>query len=267
MPRLENKVAIVTGAASGIGRAVAQLFHNEGAMVICADIREGPDPIAGQELELATHDFINQQGGSAEFFKVDVTKAADVEALVARAVEKYGRLDIMVNNAGVSIESPNPKGIWEFPQDAWEKDFAVNATGVMLGVKYASAQMMMQEPWSTGDRGWIVNTASVHGLVGMRGLAGYSASKHAVMGLTKSAAQDCAPYRIHVNAVCPGVTETAFLPSNFPEEIKSALLMRHPFRGFGRAEDIAKAVLFLASEDNTWITGIGLQVDGGALSM
>lgn len=110
----------------------------------------------------------------------------------------------MVNNAGVSIESTNPKNIWEFPQDAWDKDFAVNATGVMLGCKYASAQMIKQEPSASGDRGWIVNTASVHGLVGMSGIAGYCSSKHAVMGLTKAAAHDCAPYRVHVNAICPG---------------------------------------------------------------
>lgn len=110
----------------------------------------------------------------------------------------------MVNNAGVSIESTNPKNIWEFPQDAWDKDFAVNATGVMLGCKYASAQMTKQEPSASGDRGWIVNTASVHGLVGMSGIAGYCSSKHAVMGLTKAAAHDCAPYRVHVNAICPG---------------------------------------------------------------
>lgn len=110
----------------------------------------------------------------------------------------------MINNAGVSIESTDPKQIWEFSQNAWDKDFAVNANGAFLGCKYAAAQMIKQEPSASGDRGWIVNTSSSFGKVGMSGLAGYVSSKHAVMGLTKAAALDCAPYRVHVNAVCPG---------------------------------------------------------------
>lgn len=110
----------------------------------------------------------------------------------------------MVNNAGVCIESKDPKPIWDFPQGAWDTDFAVNSTGVYLGCKHAAAQMIKQDPLPSGDRGWIVNTASVFGLNATANASGYVASKHAVMGITKVAALDCAPYRVHVNAVCPG---------------------------------------------------------------
>ena len=110
----------------------------------------------------------------------------------------------MVNNAGVCLESQSPRPIWDFPLEHWDKDIAVNATGVFLGCKYASAQMIKQDPHPCGDRGWIINLSSVYGLGGLGGVSGYVASKHAVMGITKVAARDCAPYRVHVNAICPG---------------------------------------------------------------
>ncbi|KAH7000651.1 putative short chain type dehydrogenase [Ilyonectria destructans] len=268
MARLQSKVAIVTGSSSGIGRAIALQFHREGAVVICADLRErSVDEVSG-EAEVTTVDLITKEGGTAEFVKVDVTKAADVENLVARATERFGRLDIMVNNAGVALESGNPQNIWDFPQDIWEKDLAINSTGVFLGCKYAAAQMIKQEPLACGDRGWILNTASVFGLVGSSMIVGYVASKHAVMGITRVAALDCAPYRIHVNAICPGYTETTFISSlQGQPEVKASVEKQHPFRGLGKAEDIAKAAVFLTSEENSWITGTGLPVDGGFTSM
>lgn len=110
----------------------------------------------------------------------------------------------MINNAGVALEATSPKPIWDFSQQVWTRDIAINSTGVFLGCKYASAQMIKQEPLPCGDRGWILNLASVFGLQGSPGVTGYVASKHAVMGVTKAAAMDCAPYRIHVNALCPG---------------------------------------------------------------
>ncbi|KAH8679401.1 hypothetical protein BGZ61DRAFT_359527 [Ilyonectria robusta] len=282
MARLQSKVAIVTGSSSGIGRAIALQFHREGAVVVCADLRErSVDEVSG-EAEVTTADLITKEGGTAEFVKVDVTKAEDVESLII-VLTILGCS--MVNNAGVALESSNPQNIWNFSQDIWEKDFAINSTGVFLGCKYASAQMIKQEPLPCGDRGWILNTASVFGLVGSGMIVGYVASKHAVMGITRAAAVDCAPHRIHVNAICPGCkllisfatlltlptdTETTFISSiqgRAQAEVKASIEKQHPFRGLGKPEDIAKAAVFLTSEENSWITGIGLPVDGGFTSM
>ncbi|KAF5642991.1 hypothetical protein F25303_6363 [Fusarium sp. NRRL 25303] len=208
MRRLDGKIAIVTGSSSGIGRAISLEFARNGAKVICADLTEIARADVASELAITTHDLVTKEGGVAEFFKVDVTKSEEQETLVKYAVEKFGRLDIMVNNAGVAIEAKDPQPIWSFDQTVFEKDININVVGVMLGCKYASAQMIKQDPLPCGDRGWIVNTASVFGLVGSQGIAGYVASKHAVMGLTKVSAWDCAPHRIHVNALCPGYPET-----------------------------------------------------------
>jgi NAD(P)-dependent dehydrogenase (short-subunit alcohol dehydrogenase family) len=189
----------------------------------------------------------------------------------------------MINNAGVALESSNPKPIWDFSQEVWDKDIAVNSTGVFLGCKYASAQMIKQQPLPCGDRGWILNIASIFGLQGSMYVAGYVASKHAVMGVTRAAAMDCASQRIHVNALCPGCkyspslsalmqmlilysrdtdTDTAFISTLTPEQ-RAVVQQKHPFRGLGKPEDVANAALFLVSEESTWISGVGLPVDGG----
>ncbi|KAJ5459200.1 NAD(P)-binding protein [Penicillium desertorum] len=203
---------------------------------------------------------------SKEFLTLDVTNAEHVENAVKYAVERFGRLDIMVNNAGVAWEGKDPKPIWDFPQDTWDKDIAINSTGVFLGCIYATAQMIKQSPLPCGDRGWILNLSSVFGLQGSVLLTGYVASKHAVMGITKAAALDCAPYRIHVNALCPGYTDTAFISLLSTDE-RAVVERLHPFRGLGRAQDIANAALFLVSEENSWISGVGLPVDGGYTTM
>ncbi|KAJ0419216.1 hypothetical protein BJY00DRAFT_324545 [Aspergillus carlsbadensis] len=254
---LDGKIAIVTGSSGGIGRAISLKLSGAGCTVICADIH---DTAKGDTS--STHGAIVLQGGTAEFVKVDVTDAAQVENVVRHAVEKFGRLDIMINNAGVALESTDPKPIWDFSQEIWDKDIAINSTGVFLGCKYASAQMIKQPPLPCGDRGWILNISSILGLQGSAYVSGYVASKHAVMGVTRAAAMDCAPHRIHVNALCPGYTDTAFISALTPEQ-RASVQQKHPFRGLGKPEDVANAALFLVSEENTWISGIGLPVDGG----
>ncbi|PNP78608.1 hypothetical protein FNYG_07954 [Fusarium nygamai] len=262
MRRLDGKIAIVTGSSSGIGRAISLEFARNGAKVICADLTEKARADVASELAITTHDLVTKEGGVAEFFKVDVTKSEEQEALVKYAVERFGRLDIMVNNAGVAMEAKDPQPIWNFHQTVFEKDININVVGVLLGCKYASAQMIKQDPLPCGDRGWILNTASIFGLVGNAGTAGYVASKHAVMGLTKASAWDCAPHRIHVNALCPGYTDTALIAS-LEGQNRAQVEALHPFGGLGRPEYIARAALFLVSEDSSWVTGIGLPVDGG----
>ncbi|KAF1990469.1 putative short chain type dehydrogenase [Aulographum hederae CBS 113979] len=255
--RLQDKIAIVTGSTSGIGRAIALAFAKEGAKVVCSDLDEG-------EQEGSTRASILNDGGEAIFVKTNVTIGAEVESLVKEAVEKYGRLDIMVNNAGIAPEaSKTLVPIWEAEEDVWDATMLVNSRGVFLGCKYAAAQMIKQEPLpDIGDRGWIVNIASLVGLVGGAGAVAYVSSKHACVGTTKAAALDLAPYRVHCNAIAPGWTETPMVQSIFKTkgDILRSLI---PFRGFGCPEEIAKAAVFLASEDNTWMTGAIMSVDGG----
>jgi NAD(P)-dependent dehydrogenase (short-subunit alcohol dehydrogenase family) len=160
--RLESKVAIITGASSGIGRATSLTFAREGAAVVCGDLRETSRKESDDE---PTHQLIQKNGGKAIFFKCDVSKAQEVEALVQKAVQEYGRVDIMVNNAGIAVESKIAKPIWELDEETWDKTMTVNAKGVMLGCKYAAIQMMKQDPHPGGDRGWIINLASIMGLL------------------------------------------------------------------------------------------------------
>lgn len=268
--RLQDKVAIITGAASGIGRAMALAYGAEGAKVVCADVRESTKfNSSNDETRGTTQDRVIENGGEAIFVKVDVSSAADVSALVQAAVDKYGRLDIMCNNAGVADMVPSgiPPPIWDVPLEVWERTQAINSTGVFLGIKYAAAQMIKQTPHSSGDRGWIINTASILGVVGAQGTSSYCASKGAVVNLSKAAALDCAPQRIHVNAIGPGYTESSMTSPLFEKaELRQKLLDKHPFRGLGRPEDIARVAVFLASEDAGWVTGVYLPVDGGYLA-
>ena len=273
--RLANKVAVITGASSGIGRAISLAFASHGATIVCSDLREeartpGPsgDPDSSQASTVSA---IKEAGGTAIFIKCDTTKASEVETLVKTAIEKYGRLDIMVNNAGIAVESGSshgPRPVWDYEESAFETTLSVNVKGVFHGIKYAAQVMKDQAPLPNGDRGWIINLASVFGLGGGPNSSGYITSKHAVMGLTKAAAWDCAPHRIHVNALCPGYTQTAFTaPIWEDKDATSRIEGLHPFRGLGTPEDIARAAVFLASEEASWITGIGLPVDGGYSSM
>ncbi|KAG8169183.1 hypothetical protein KVR01_001932 [Diaporthe batatas] len=267
--RLTNKVALITGSSSGIGRAIALRYAAEGAKVICADLSPAPrvailkDPSAQAAPEARpTHELIGP--GSAAFVQTDVGEAAAVENAVHFAVMTFGRLDVMVNNAGIAPEARSMGPIHEQQDDVWDLTMRVNAKSVYLGCKFAIRQMLAQEPHGSGDRGWIVNMSSIMGTVATHWAPSYCASKGAVSSLTRQVALDYATHRIHCNAVCPGFTETAIL-----EETTSfgptpqMLAERHPFGGVGTPEDIAKVAVLLASDDASWITGVNLPVDGG----
>jgi NAD(P)-dependent dehydrogenase (short-subunit alcohol dehydrogenase family) len=271
--RLQNKIAVITGASSGIGRATALAFASEGASLVCSDLHEtARQEYATDTSPLTTIQAVQNLGAKAIFVKCNTTSSTEVEALIQATVKEYGRIDIMVNNAGIAMEAGEhgSRPIWDYEGNAFDKTVDVNVKGVFWGTKYASKQMVGQEPGAGGDRGWIINLSSVYGMRGSIGISGYVTSKHAVLGLTKAAAQDCAPYRVHVNALCPGFTATAFISGLLtPEaaEQKKIVEQRHPFGGLGTPQDIAKAAVFLASDDAAWVTGIGLPVDGGFSSM
>jgi NAD(P)-dependent dehydrogenase (short-subunit alcohol dehydrogenase family) len=247
--RLVGKVALVTGAGSGIGRASACAFAMEGARVVVADV----DADGGEE----TVRQIEGAGGEAIFVRADVTRAADVEALVDRAVATYGRLDCAHNNAGIyGALAP----IAEYPEEVWDQVIAVNLKGVWLCLKYEVAAMLKQ------GGGAIVNSASVAGLVGAgRGSSAYFASKHGVVGLTKDIALECATKGIRVNAVCPGVIPTPLAERAFGTgpEVEAGLRARHPMDRMGTVEEVAEAVVYLCSDAAGFITGHALPIDGG----
>lgn len=167
--RLTNKVAVITGSSSGIGRAISLAFASEGANIVCSDIREDPKPdYRTDELSGTTVQEVQNLGVKAIFQKCDTTSSSDVEAVINKAVETFGRIDIMVNNAGIAVEmgEHGSRPVWDVDEAAFEKTMQVNVKGVFLGIKYASRQMKDQEPHASGDRGWIINLSSVYGLVG-----------------------------------------------------------------------------------------------------
>lgn len=280
--RIEGRIAFVTGASGGLGRAICLKLASEGAKLCCVDLFDQPRNRTNAETGKADdyHNRIEGESTAAEidrlhgqgkavFVKADVTNVSDVEAAVAKCVEVFGRLDILCANAGISVESAHvqPHGIHELSESDYDKTMAINGKGVFLCNKYGIGQMLKQDllPDHT-DRGWIVNTASVQGLVAYHNTPAYTASKGAVAQLTKQVALDYAKDRIHVNAICPGFLRTTMTQNlqNDPErqrEIDKA----HPFGGMGTVEDVAKAVLFLASDDVGWVHGVNLPVDGKSL--
>jgi len=249
---LEQKVALVTGGGSGIGRASAIAFSREGAEVIVSDI----DVTGGEE----TIRLIQAAGGTAIFVQADVARGTEVEALVKKGVETYGRLDYALNNAGIQGEIRQTA---ECSEENWNRIIAINLTGVWLCMKHELAYMLPQ------GSGTIVNTASNFGLVGSQGMPAYSASKHGVLGLTKTAALEYAKMGIRVNAVCPGPTQTPLVDrilSQQPQlatQIVEAIKAREPVGRMGQPEEIAEAVVWLCSEAASFVTGIALAVDGG----
>lgn len=265
--RLQDKVAIVTGASSGIGRAICLRYASEGAQVVCADIRDVAHAQGSitDETTIATHDQIIKDGGKAIFVKVDVTDEAAVEGLVKKAVEWGGRLDVMCNNAGHAIEGTKPAPIWETELDVFEKTMNLNSTGVFLGTKHASRQMLKQDPHSSGDKGWIINTASILGLVAGAAAPAYCASKASCVNITRSAALACGPHRIHVNCICPGyVKSNLTAPIQGDAELIKSIEKLHPFgERFGEPEDVSRIAVFLASDDARWVNGHPMVVDGG----
>lgn len=238
--KLENKVAIVTGAASGIGLAIANLFVAEGAKVIYSDINDG-----GLKLDPAR----------ALFIKCDVAQAAEVNALVKATVEKFGRLDIMVNNAGIGSLG----GVLETTDEVWNKTIGVNLSGVFYGAR-AAAQAMK----AAGAKGSIVNMSSILGTVGFPGALSYSASKGGVVQLTHAAALDLAPQGIRVNAIAPGFIATNMTKAVLENEAFINMVKTNTPLGYvGEPNDIAQAALYLASDDSKYVTGTVLHVDGG----
>jgi NAD(P)-dependent dehydrogenase (short-subunit alcohol dehydrogenase family) len=250
--RVDGKVALVTGGASGIGRATALTFAREGAKLIIADMNED----GGHQ----TVHMITEQGGEAVFVKTDVTQATAVEALISKAVETYGRLDCAHNNAGISgfgIAGDAYTLTAEYPEERWHQVIAVNLTGVWLCLKYELQQMCAH------GGGAIVNTASVAGLIGSRGLAAYVASKHGVVGLTKTAALEYAQQGIRVNCVCPGVIQTPMTERALRDPARQAQIAARPMGRVGTPEEIAEAVVWLCSDAASFVTGHTMIVDGG----
>ncbi|KAH7015875.1 hypothetical protein EDB80DRAFT_748670 [Ilyonectria destructans] len=267
--RLLGKVAVVTGASSGFGRAIAFRFSKEGAQVVCADIKEVPGTggSRGDDHGFRTDEYIVSKGGQAIFVQVDVGDSAQMELLIAQAVATYGQLHIMVNNAGVCPESQEPnagKLIHDLDEDIFDKTMRVNTRSVFLGCKYAIRQFLKQELLPSGDRGWIVNIGSTASLTADVGIAAYSTSKGAALQTTRSVAVEMAPHKIHCNIVCPGdVITSCFEPHLYDKSAVANSLIRYPWGRFGYVSEIAAAVCFLASTEAGFITGAILSVDGG----
>jgi len=251
MKRFEGRVALVTGGGSGIGRATSLAFANEGAKVVVDDIN-----VQGGEETLR---LIKSAGGDAIFVKADVSKAAEVEAMVHRAIEIYGRIDCAFNNAGVGEPL---KRLSKTSEDNWDRVMATNLKGVYLCMKYEIPHMYKQ------GKGAIVNTASLAGLKGLSGQAAYAASKHGVVGLTKSAALEYAGASIRINAVCPGVIDTPLIAPNMRDrpQVQKAYVDMEPIGRLGKPEEIAAAVLWLCSDEASFVIGSCFSVDGGVVA-
>jgi NAD(P)-dependent dehydrogenase (short-subunit alcohol dehydrogenase family) len=249
--QLEGKVGLVTGGTSGIGRDTAILFAKSGAKVVVAGRRE----VEGEE----TVELVRAAGGEGLFVRADMSKAVEVDALVQKAVERFGRLDIAFNNAGI-------EGAWvplvKQSEEDWDRTIAINLKGVWLCLKYEIRQMLKQ-----GGGGAIVNMGSITGLVGSVGASAYSASKHGVIGLTKSAALENARSGIRVNAVCPAAVETPMADRIFgAPAVHKYVVSCHPMGRFGRPAEIAEAVVWMCSDRASFMTGQSLVLDGGFLA-
>ncbi|KAI1751977.1 hypothetical protein F4782DRAFT_530920 [Xylaria castorea] len=262
--RLLGKVAIVTGSSSGLGRAIALAYSEEGAHIVCADLRPEARADVKSELSVTTHALIKANGGRAIYVKTDVCNTENVETLIKRAIEEYGRIDVLVNNAGISLEAGKPPmRLHETPEDFWDVTMAVNAKSVFLTSKFTIEQMLKQDLYSSGDRGWIINISSIFGLVGGHANSSYCASKGAVSNLTRQVAIDYADVGIHCNAICPGYTETAIFVNTIKHSDEKEIRARHPLHGVGSPQDLVGAAIFLASSESRWVTGVCLPVDGG----
>ncbi len=247
MSNLSGKALLITGGTSGIGRATALMAAKQGAKIVLSGRRERE----GNEVVNA----IKSAGGQAAFFRADVTNEADVKALVEFTVKTYGRIDGAFNNAGIEQTGP----IVEVTEADYRKVFDINVLGMIYSLKHEIPAML-----SNGG-GSIVNTASVAGRIGMAGAGVYIASKHAVLGLTKTAAMEVAKQKIRVNAVSPAVIETEMFDRfvGGSADAKAYMTTLHPIGRFGKSEEVAAAVLFLLSDESSFITGSDLLVDGG----
>jgi 3-oxoacyl-[acyl-carrier protein] reductase len=249
--RFQDKIAVVTGAASGFGEAIAKSLAAEGARAVVADV----DEAAGKEVAAAICD----SGGAAIFVRADVSQADQVQARIDLADDQYGGLDILVNNAGFSHRM---MPLWDLPEEDYDRVFAVNTKGVFLGAKYGVPALRKR------GGGVIINTASIGAVTPRPGVTAYNATKGAVVTMTRGLAMELAPYRIRVNAVNPVASETAFFKGalgvdTLPDAIRKGLTEGIPLGRLSEPRDVANAVLFLASEEAEFLTGVCLDVDGG----
>ena len=242
----KNKVALVTGGASGIGRATALAFAKKGAKVAVVDWKENDEMV----------DLIKELGSEAIFIKCDVSKTDDVKAMVAQTIAAFGRLDYAFNNAGIEGASASTQ---DCSEENWDKTIGVNLKGVWLCMKYEIPEILKQ------GKGAIVNCASVAGLVGFAGLPAYVASKHGIVGLTKTTALECATQGIRVNVVCPGVIQTPMIDrlTGKTKEGIERFKGFEPIGRFGLPEEIANAVVWMCSDEASFVTGHVMAVDGG----
>ena len=246
--QLEGKVSLITGGGSGIGKASALAFAREGSKVVVADVN-----VEGGEQTVR---LIQDTGGEATFVRADVSNSGDVSDMVSHAVQTYNRLDCAFNNAGIS----GGRGrIHEYTEDDWSRVLNINLTGVWLCMKYEIIQMLKQ------GGGAIVNTASVMGLVGGSRSPAYGATKHGVVGLTKTGAVDYAQEAIRINAVCPGYIRTPMIEQGILSDpvAEERVVSRHPMHRLGTPEEIAEAVVWLCSDSASFVTGHAMTVDGG----
>lgn len=249
MSLLTNKVALVTGAGSGIGRAVAELFAAEGAKLVLSDIVED-----GAAETLAA---VKSKGSDGIVIKADTSKAADSQRTVEEAVKKFGALHIAVNNAGIGgPQAP----VGEYPVEGWDKVIAINLSGVFYGMRYQIPAMIK------AGGGCIVNMASILGRVSTKGSVAYVAAKHGVIGLTETAALEYADQKIRVNSIGPGYITTPLLTKNLSEAQMEALVGLHPMGRLGTSEEVAELALWLASDRASFVTGSYYNIDGGYLA-
>ncbi|MEQ8811436.1 MAG: SDR family oxidoreductase [Imperialibacter sp.] len=246
---LKNKVALITGAGSGIGKSAALLLADNGASIVVADINEEHGKKVVEEIK--------GKGGKAIFVMVDTSKPSDAEKSVAEAVKAFGKLDIAVNNAGIGGPAAP---IGEYDIEGWNKVIAVNLSGVFYGMRYQIPAMLKN------GGGAIVNMASILGQVGFATSPAYVAAKHGVVGLTKNGALEYAAQGIRVNAVGPGFIKTPLLDDNLSPDVLEFLKTKHPIGRLGEPEEVAQLVLFLASENASFINGSYYAIDGGYLA-
>lgn len=245
---MKNKTVIITGAASGIGKATAELFAKAGANVVVSDIQENEGKKVVEE--------IIQAGGKAIFFKTDVSKPEEMEALVNHAVEKYGKLDIAVNNAGIGGEI-NP--IADMSIEGWHQIISINLNSLFYGLKYQIKAML------DNGGGSIINVSSILGAVGFAGSSGYVSAKHGIVGLTKTAALEYSSQKIRINAVGPAFIETPML-SALDADIKQLLVSLHPIGRLGKSEEVANLIYWLGSDEASFVSGSYHPIDGGYLA-
>jgi NAD(P)-dependent dehydrogenase (short-subunit alcohol dehydrogenase family) len=257
--RFQGKVALVTGGASGIGKVTAQMFARDGAKVIITTDKN----TAGAE---DTVRLIKEAGGEAAFIRCDVSKAKEVEALISKSVETYGRLDYAFNNAGIGPDGKRVPivPVAEMPEELWERTININLTGVFYCMKYEIRQMLKQKS------GAIVNTSSVGAYKAVPGFAAYDASKIGLFGLTKAAALENATSGIRINVICPGPTLRTQLIENLTGSIqgqKDNMIKMLPMKRMAEPEEMAEAVMFLCSDAASYITGHIMPIDGGMTSV